>query len=114
HADAPGHQEMAELVHENQHAQDEEERESAGQEANCTSFAIQGNRIRSLKITVAISISRRTRPTASMRSLAFRLKSRRARPSSARMAMCPPSRTGIGSRFIRPRLRLIMASSVKS
>ena len=25
HADAPGHQEMAELVHENQHAEDEEE-----------------------------------------------------------------------------------------
>ena len=29
HADAPGHQEMAELVHENQHAEDEHEGEDA-------------------------------------------------------------------------------------
>ena len=37
------------------------------------------------------------------------LRSRRARPSTARIAMCPPSRTGTGMRLSRPRLRLIIA-----
>ena len=30
HADAPGHQEMAELVHENQHAEDENKGQNTG------------------------------------------------------------------------------------
>ena len=53
-------------------------------------------------MTVTISSISSTKPASSIRSFTRTLKSRRAMPSSSRMRMWPPSRTGIGQQVQEP------------